>query len=187
MGHQNLYSNENGSIFDERTARRDLGVKVTLFVKNKGSKDSRVYFNYGLYLINQIIGQLKWTLSVISRKSGKVDSSQAGSTLNLAISNKRIDLTKTLINLNEMIDAYVNAAIGPCISPNGSESHTHISRSRESLDGVPTPKDDSLQEKQRGEDNYLKREIQAMMRAEDKDVFEANMSDNHNSHHEPNI
>ena len=46
--------------------RKRDGVQVSLFIMSKGSKDSRVYFDYGLFLLNQVIAQIKWTLSLLA-------------------------------------------------------------------------------------------------------------------------
>lgn len=66
-------------------------IKVALYVTSKNSKDAKLYFEYGIYLLNQSIGQLKWTCGTILNKHSDV---------------KKIDLTRTLGNLSDILSLY---------------------------------------------------------------------------------
>jgi hypothetical protein len=85
--------------FSDRSRKRN-GVQVSLYIQSKGSKDSRVYFDYGLFLLNQIIAQIKWTLSCLHRRNGR-----------LSESFRKIDLTQTLTNLHDILSIYSNFLI----------------------------------------------------------------------------
>ena len=110
LGHPSLSSmnssqDQSNLRSNQILGRKREGVQVSLFVSSKGSKDSRVYFNYGMYLMNQVIGQLKWTISSMHKRHVNLMGSLSSSDV---MSIKRIDLTKTLGNINDILLIYCN-------------------------------------------------------------------------------
>ena len=77
---------------------------MTLYLKNKGSRDSRMYFKYGLYLVNQVVAQLNWTLDFVALRNRSYDPSMKS-----FIPNQRIDISNTLVNLNQLMSNYIKS------------------------------------------------------------------------------
>lgn len=94
---------------DERKVRRNQGVKVTLYLKSKGSKDSRMYFKYGLYLVNQVVSQLNWTLDFVALRN---NSSCFDVSIKNANLSQKIDISNTLLNVHQLINNYIKSY--PC-------------------------------------------------------------------------
>jgi hypothetical protein len=188
LGHQTTTSTSHASPDRNSIQNYSLmgkkreGVQVSLFVSSKGSKDSRVYFNYGMYLMNQVIGQLKWTLNCVHKKDIKLLSSQSD-----FHQLKRIDLTKTLGNLHDILVIYSNLLMDQ-EEEDSQDSPNHKSSSQEVTDNsvdlamlsqassTTTSSNDKLAAQKKDEVNSsLCREIEAMLRS-DQQLSETNGS-----------
>ena len=106
-------------------------IRVALYVTNRGSKDSRLYFEYGMYLLNQSIGQLKFTSGTILNKHSEV---------------KKIDLAPTLSNLRDILSLYSIISDGDSIC----ECECNLSGLKSELDSLMSANDTGLLIKSNG-------------------------------------
>lgn len=187
LGHQTTSSNSSPDRNSYQSyslmGRKRDGVQVSLFVSSKGSKDSRVYFNYGMYLMNQVIGQLKWTLCSLHKKDVKLLGSQSD-----FMQLKRIDLTKTLGNLHDILFIYSNLLMEQ--QDDLSSTNHEMSTSQDVQDislvdltlSSPTSsssdRTSSSHKKDDQVNSFLSREVEAMLRSEEQ-LSESNGSSLH--------